>query len=153
MSIAQVINYWKPIKENSIFVDLGSGLGKGVLTAALSYPFAEWIGIEYLENIYNKSLTLAQEFTAYLNNLLETDEEACKNLKLTSLPKLTILHGDFTEVDWSNADFVLANATCYVGDLMDKILEKLNNCKGGMIQILRYWSKLLLLKSIIKKFY
>lgn len=46
------------------FYDLGSGMGKPSVTAALTLPdyFEKCVGIELLEGLYNKSLELA---TAY----------------------------------------------------------------------------------------
>jgi hypothetical protein len=51
MSISQLISYCKPTGKNLVFVDLGSGLGKGVVTAAMSYQFSECIGIGKLKYI------------------------------------------------------------------------------------------------------
>ncbi len=53
----------KELKEafdssGGVFVDLGSGQGKGVLAAALVHDFDEVVGVEHLEGLYLKSLEL-----------------------------------------------------------------------------------------------
>ena len=58
-SIAEIFEF---IKEEynvfqspgGIFTDLGSGIGKGVLTGALMHEFEEWVGIEVLDDLYQK---------------------------------------------------------------------------------------------------
>lgn len=42
------------LKPGGIFVDLGSGLGKGVLAGALIHEFEEWVGVEVLDDLYQK---------------------------------------------------------------------------------------------------
>ena len=44
------------------FVDIGSGIGKGVLTGALMHEFDEVIGVEILEGLYQKSLELKETY-------------------------------------------------------------------------------------------
>ena len=45
-----------------VFVDIGSGLGKGVLTGAFLHEFDECIGVEILEGLYQKSLELKEMY-------------------------------------------------------------------------------------------
>lgn len=58
-SIAEIFEYIKEehgvfSKPGGIFVDLGSGIGKGVIAGALIHEFEECIGIEILDDIYQK---------------------------------------------------------------------------------------------------
>jgi hypothetical protein len=41
-----------PAPGTGKFVDLGSGTGKGCLSAALLHPFAQVLGVELLEKLY-----------------------------------------------------------------------------------------------------
>lgn len=41
-------------KPGGIFVDLGSGTGKGVIAGALMHEFEECIGVEILDDLYQK---------------------------------------------------------------------------------------------------
>ena len=52
---------WGPIPPGN-FYDLGSGLGKICLSAALLHPFDAWIGVEILQGLYNHSIALADTF-------------------------------------------------------------------------------------------
>ncbi len=65
--IAEIIDMLESmgmIRDRSIFYDLGSGFGKPCLTAALSLPskFAQCIGIEYLDGLFQKSLELKKVY-------------------------------------------------------------------------------------------
>ena len=54
--------------------------------------------------------------------------------KTENKPKFEVYHGDILEendLDWSNADLVLANSTCFDQDLMLKIAEKCSLLKKG----------------------
>ena len=48
-----------------------------------------------------------------------------------TIPEMKFIHGDLTQYDWSNADLVLANSTCFDRELMQKILEKAEKMKPG----------------------
>ena len=43
-------------KQNAVFIDLGSGTGRGVLAAAALFPFARLIGMEILEGLHGAAL-------------------------------------------------------------------------------------------------
>ena len=84
------------------------------------HDFDRCLGIEILESLYKKSLELKEVFTLTQN-------------KLPSLKsKFEVYHNDFLEFDWwSEADFVMANSTCYDMALMRKIGEKASLMKKG----------------------
>ena len=41
-------------KPGGVFVDLGSGIGKGLVAGALMHEFEEWVGVEVLDDLYQK---------------------------------------------------------------------------------------------------
>ena len=45
-------------------MDLGSGTGKGVLTAALTHRFDRVVGIELLEDLYTESIKMKAAYDA-----------------------------------------------------------------------------------------
>ena len=53
-----------PEKEvnDKIFIDIGHGVGKGILAGALLYPFKKCIGIEILDSLYQKSEVLKAKY-------------------------------------------------------------------------------------------
>lgn len=70
-SIAQCFTFIKN-KYNAfqnpggVFIDLGHGTGKGVLTACLMHPFEKCFGIELLTQLYDKSLDLKKDYEKYI---------------------------------------------------------------------------------------
>mmetsp|Transcript_13038 Transcript_13038/g.13027 ORF Transcript_13038/g.13027 Transcript_13038/m.13027 type:complete len:106 (+) Transcript_13038:61-378(+) len=58
-SIAEVFEFIKEeygsfMKPGGTFIDLGSGIGKGVITGALLHEFEECLGVEILDDLYQK---------------------------------------------------------------------------------------------------
>jgi SAM-dependent methyltransferase len=103
-----------------IFYDLGSGTGKAVILAHLLFDFSQCIGIELLQPLYEAS---ADVETKYLNEIKPTiaAEVGEKTIKM--------IQGSFLDVDFSNADFVFMNSTCFQEDLMELLEEKLEKLR------------------------
>ena len=98
------------------FYDLGSGLGKPSVTAALTLPdfLTKCVGIELLDGLYQKSLQLA---AAYEQSEWVTDRKAQgKNCPTLSYEKDDFIHNSENWV--SNAGVVFANATCFEPDMI-----------------------------------
>ena len=49
-------------EAGSTFIDLGSGVGRGVVAAALLWPFAQCIGVEILSDLHRAALGPVQRF-------------------------------------------------------------------------------------------
>jgi len=124
------------------FVDLGSGLGKVVMSAALHYPFEQCMGIEILP--YRHRLA-SERFAALLKvgqeglsqmaasgALLSASDEVTlawgsnlKLLHLLTLPaRVALEEGDMFGCDLSGAGLVFIYSTCF-GAFMHKIAHKL----------------------------
>ena len=98
------------------FFDLGSGLGKPCVTAALTLPdfLTECVGIEFLEGLQLKSLELAASYEAstWFSERKEQGKEC---------PKLRFERDDFIlhSEEWvSRSDVVFANATCFEPEMI-----------------------------------
>ncbi len=70
-AIAQVFHFIKRkfgvfSNPGSVFVDIGSGTGKGVLTGCLMHEFDRCIGVELLENLYKKSLEMQDVYDIHI---------------------------------------------------------------------------------------
>lgn len=67
--------------------------------------------------------------------MLENDKVARSVLRMSIPSMIKMINGDFFDKSndeyWKNSDFILANATWYVGDMMKMIYEKLKLCKPG----------------------
>lgn len=92
-------------------VDLGSGIGKAVLATALLYPQINVVGIELLTRLHELSLKQLKKFNA-VNNI-------------------QFINDDILNVDFSQADILFINATCYSDELLRGILDRLNQLKKG----------------------
>ncbi|CAG9318871.1 unnamed protein product [Blepharisma stoltei] len=96
------------------FYDLGSGTGKPVIAAALLGNFLECKGIELLSSLYEVSLTVKERYDRWV----QTQECMLPN---NSYPKVSMILDDIFEYDWSDADLILANSTCYDENMIEKI--------------------------------
>jgi hypothetical protein len=127
------------VKPGSAMMDLGSGLGKVVLSAALALPFATCTGMELLP--YRHAMA-QQRFAA----LLAAGDAALAALPAPPAPdealalpygaetdarhvlslreRVRFINGDLFEADVSQAGLVFMYSTCFA-PLMDRIGEKL----------------------------
>ena len=128
--IYEYLNYcYKDImnKKDLIFIDLGSGTGKAVISMSLMHYFKKIIGIEYLENIFN----LSQEYKNNYINIIKEKQDLYNNIN-----NIEFIKGDFLKYNWENADIIFANSTCFSSDVINNIALKANKeCKSGTIII------------------
>ncbi|RAP31943.1 hypothetical protein DID76_01740 [Candidatus Marinamargulisbacteria bacterium SCGC AG-414-C22] len=107
------------ISDDSIFYDLGSGIGKALMTAALKHPFCVLCGVEILPGLHQKSIEILNKFTSSFNG---------KDIKL---PTFQIENKCILDVNMTDADIVYISSTCFDEDFMGSICEKLTNLKIG----------------------
>jgi Histone methylation protein DOT1 len=101
------------LPQGGIFYDLGSGIGKAILAAALLGNFSECRGIEILSGLHEIALKLIDE---YNNNFTG---HVLKNSDLwTVMPRLRSIKGDVCQDDWSDAAFIFVNSTCFSEEMM-----------------------------------
>jgi len=113
--------------DNLTFVDIGCGTGKPVFAAALLHPFKKVIGVEILEDLYKNCVSNLQFWSKYIKP--ELGEERSNNLQFS------FLHNDATLIDWSDADVVFMNSTCFTSGLMIDLSGKCKALKEGAIII------------------
>ncbi len=118
-SFYKMLTIIKP-KQGEVFYDLGCGLGKKVIIAALCFPFSKSFGIEKLEDLF----IVANK----INNIFK--EEVTLNLKNIAITK--IVHGDFREFNFSDADVIYLSVDYRIMEYELKHLDnKLNSLKIG----------------------
>lgn len=114
--------------EELEFVDLGSGCGRPLIAAALLYPsFARLVGVEILRGLYEMSLEVKREW-----------DERAQSRGDEGASSITFIHGSILELDtydWTKADIILANSTCFTIPFFDQIEKKAENCRAGTIFI------------------
>ncbi|ETW00570.1 hypothetical protein, variant 1 [Aphanomyces invadans] len=83
---------------NGIFYDLGSGIGKAVVAAALVHKFHKAIGIEQLKPLVDFS-------HARVDKLMEFNDMAGQTI--------SYICGSFFDHNWSDGDVVFCHSTCF----------------------------------------
>mmetsp|Transcript_13882 Transcript_13882/g.33247 ORF Transcript_13882/g.33247 Transcript_13882/m.33247 type:complete len:273 (-) Transcript_13882:91-909(-) len=102
-------------KEGEVFLDMGSGLGKMVLAAALQrWRFKECRGVEILPELHEKAVEALDILRAKLG-----DDELAK------LPTVQLSLGDMLISPWvSDADIVYCFATCFSAEVLQALIRK-----------------------------
>lgn len=113
------------------FVDLGHGTGKGILAGAFMHQFERVWGIEILESLMTVSTSLKAEYDAYTAEADPAEYEAVFARPKSAAPRFDVVLGDILVEDWSNADMVFANSTCFNATLMEGIYQRSLLCKKG----------------------
>jgi SAM-dependent methyltransferase len=108
----------KPHQE--IFYDLGSGSGKAVITAALSFAFAKVVGIELLPGLYE----LANKKVAELNNLIQWHTSTLAAIYQQRITNIQFINANINDCQFADATVVFVNATCYSPDTWDNFIQK-----------------------------
>jgi hypothetical protein len=136
-------NYFAAVQPflppGGVMVDLGSGLGKVVMTAALTLPFTRCVGIELMNYRHRlaqerlvKLLTLArqglealpQPLTPDTPLLLPSGQQANGRHLLELGARIAFIESDMFKVDVRGASLVFLYSTCF-GPLMDALSNKL----------------------------
>jgi Histone methylation protein DOT1 len=99
------------ISEQSVFYDLGSGLGKPVIACALVFNVKKSVGIEKLRQLYDASVKINPCANAYFIN------------------------DDFLTQDFSEATHVFINSTTFFGQEWTNAQSKLSQCLPGTVVI------------------
>ena len=111
-SLAEILKIVQP-KKGEIFYDLGSGGGKVVLAAGMMFPFRKVIGIEKIKELVDASqvvLRQAQDIP------MVPIEFRCQ---------------DFLDADFTDADIIFINSTCFSYETMDALAAKMESLKNG----------------------
>lgn len=110
--IVQLLDQADPA-QGEIFVDLGCGTGKCVITAALAYPqLAEARGIELLQPLNDSFQAVASQLPP---------ESA----------KVTTILGNIYEIDWTDSDIVYTSSVCFSPELLQFISSTAERLKQG----------------------
>ena len=107
------------LQENSYFYDLGSGIGKPCIAAALLHNFKMCIGIEKTKDLYDISLAV-----------LERDVFRCCR---ATMPSVSFIHASFLDhTSWMiDGDVIFMNSTCFDRDLIESVSTHAQCMKAG----------------------
>ena len=127
------------IRPGGVMVDLGSGLGKVVMSAALAFPFQRCIGVEFLGYRHRMALERRAKLLALANQALSALPVSLLPDTPLQLPfgwtatgkhlldldaRIAFIESDLFKVDVRGASLVFLYSTCF-GPLMDAIAAKL----------------------------
>ena len=116
-------------RDGQIFVDLGCGAGKALISAALSETqFIRCTGIEYLPGLAQCAKAAVSSLTKRLDAIAQVHHESELSRKM---PLLEIRTGDILDTDWSDADLVYMSSICFPEQLIQKIFERASRLKAG----------------------
>ncbi|KAJ8602569.1 hypothetical protein CTAYLR_008762 [Chrysophaeum taylorii] len=85
------------------FYDLGSGVGRPCVAAAVGFPLSKAVGIEYLVELHRVSKEAQRRYEEF-------------NASVDDATSIDFVRGDFTNLadcDWTDGDVVFANSTCF----------------------------------------
>lgn len=120
-------------KENAVFYDLGSGIGRVVMQSYLIFDFKKSVGIELLDGLHNKALDVEKTFETIVKPQVE------KNL----IGKELIFRKDnILTTDFSDADLILLSHPFKIEEnflqLEEKFLRTLKP-KTKIISLIRFF--------------
>lgn len=104
------------------FVDLGSGVGKTVICAALLEIFEKCTGIEIIAELQKASTQLLKGFYKNMQSRAE-------------VVTIEFVLGDVAFIDWSKTDMVFAHCTCFDDATMERILNTASKMKAGSVLV------------------
>mmetsp|Transcript_24211 Transcript_24211/g.36297 ORF Transcript_24211/g.36297 Transcript_24211/m.36297 type:complete len:318 (-) Transcript_24211:97-1050(-) len=108
------------VKLEGTFYDLGSGTGRGVIAAALVGSFNRVCGIETVGPLHDAAVSVQKEYESHV----------IPDLKL-SQHEVAFVHGNLLRADWSDADVIFINSTCFSVKLMENIAKQAVSLRPG----------------------
>ena len=137
-SLARILAlHWKNLAPGEgVFIDIGSGVGKGVFSAMMCHQFKKLIGVEILKGLHESAIQLLKRYEEEFQDRIpnESPSQPLSNSSASSHdsvtasastsyslpspplpslppPSIEFLHADFRDLDWSDADIVFVNST------------------------------------------
>jgi SAM-dependent methyltransferase len=125
-------------KNGDVFVDLGHGSGKALIAALIlcGQLFSRIHGIDIVPQIVEESSRRINKVQSMIDNNDPYKQflESCLNGRDIH-EVVTVETGDLLleelSLDWTSADIVFANSTCFGFELMRQLSEKANRMKSG----------------------
>jgi len=124
-SLAQVFIRNLDLTNHTVFYDVGSGSGRGVIAGAILHGFTKLRGIEIIPQLH----IAAQQQLAVYEALQEV--RAKRSGRELKKQDIGFIEGDFRKHDWSDADVVWANSTCFDKPLMKYLSRQSERMKKG----------------------
>jgi len=107
---------------NTVFYDLGSGVGKAAVACAMVFNVAKSCGIELFSDLHNAAILQQQRL------------QALPNYK-DKAQVLHFIHDNILNRDISDATLVFINATAFFGETWSLMTQHMSQLKRGTIVI------------------
>ena len=158
-SLARLVWSLPELSPGGRFVDLGSGAGRGVIGALLLHDWEEVRGIELLDGLHRASEQVKDKVerdrkagglggVAVLQHHVsqsqsqsqpqpqmqpQSDESGSGGVaqQRSRHCRITLTKANFFDVDWSDADVVLANSVCFSEDSMQRLAQQATLLRPG----------------------
>ncbi len=114
-------------KKYEHFYDLGCGSGKAIFAAALCYDFDKVCGIELLPGLYN----IANRQIANLKRIVALHGPQFAQTYQDKIDAIHFINDDILNCDFSDADIIFINATCFNPTTWVAIVQKFLTLKVG----------------------
>lgn len=120
------------VEGQGVFYDLGSGIGKVVLAAAICFPFKKCVGFERLEGLHTLGVAIKESYEKLapevIPNMQKMGEEIVEAL---DLPELTFVNASFLTKDLSEADLVMCHCAGFDDDAFSDLVMCLSTMSPG----------------------
>ena len=117
-SFIALLSLVKPTAD-TVFYDLGSGVGKAVFACAMVFKVKKSCGIELFTGLHDAAL-------AVKTNMQVQDLVTAKNIHF--------INNDFMQADFSDADLIFINATGFIGETWQRLNQRLaETCSATII--------------------
>lgn len=113
ISYIALLSLTKP-SPDTIFYDLGSGIGKAVLACAMVFNVKKSAGIELFSVLHQAALKQQQR----LEKIASYASKA---------QTIQLINDDFFHADFSDATLIFINATAFFGETWQALNQRLNN--------------------------
>ena len=95
------------------------------------HQFEHVKGIEILESLTNVSINMKAVYETYLTEVVASEYEQVFGWPVVSAPKFDVCQGDVFAMDWSDADMIFCNSTCFSADMMEQLYQQTLKVKKG----------------------
>lgn len=112
-SFIALLSLTKP-NAHTVFYDLGSGIGKAVIAAAMVFPLRKSIGIEILPELHQASCEALKHLAQF-----EQYKKATTNCHF--------ILADFLNASLDEANLIFINASTLFGTTWEKLCQRLHN--------------------------
>lgn len=110
LSFIALLSLVKPNKD-TVFYDLGSGVGNAVIACAMVFPIKKSVGIELLTELYQGACLKLEQF----QNMPEYRQQA---------NKCSFILGDYFFEDLSDATLIFINSTSLIGAPWEELCSR-----------------------------